>query len=81
MDYLCEEEQKSGVVRSMIYIFHKLNNQPSNAEDLAKIYIDMKDGIHQRKAIFQDRCTGVRSNPLDLFVSIILIIFIFLERS
>lgn len=60
MDYLCEEEQKSGVVRSLLYIFQKLNNQPSNAEDLAKIYIDLKDGIHQRKATYQDKCTGVR---------------------
>lgn len=58
---LCDKERKSAVVKTLIYIFHRLQNKPSTADILAKHYISVKGGIHQRQSNAQDRCTGVRT--------------------
>src|SRR5436190_12485 len=58
---LCEAEERDAIVKSLIYIFQQVQNKPSYAHSLVPIYIELKDGIQQRKEGSRDQCSGIRS--------------------
>lgn len=59
---LTDSESQSAIVKTLIYAFKQVDNEPTTAQQLATFYVEQKDGIHQRKEGNRDITTGLRAN-------------------